>query len=752
MCALLFGCGGSSTLETPVAVSVVNKSDIAYASAVVVDPNDNQIYETKMSCSDLSGPCSIAIPDVDHPATMVFKDSRGRMVGALSFSRGIPSEADIYPSSLSTGMYLAFKLTKALKEEGVDRSEFYLRLATFFQNYASADGSLDQYEELGDYYRIQLKKTKLSETEILAQLKQRLMDWEVAEASEMQAPQLASGWWRQIYASVRRSISSGNVELVRTAHASGGCSDGVLGFLAVISGVASAVAGAFPVAGGGVVGATGIVQHFCGSADGTMAEILSRLETLQNSVNEVSQQVGRMAWLLSESGINPQLAAFDQIVQDARGLRENHKRFLSNNKVKSLAEFFEKSGGWNAGLALGGRELRDLLEAPNPPSTATRSPSLARFRDLILSPNVNTYWAALNDRCAPQLNSNDGRNLVEVRADCNSRLLANLGYLFAAHGTVLPVFKEVYEVLDRYANVVQVNGARVLNDFPLPSGVPSFAEAYTTIQGQFRTHQDTLVTEMRNRVGGNGFYDLHAGLNADLRNNITRLNCALPGAAPRNSLPSISGIWVGNSDSNQWYIETDCRVGNENRRIKARYRFRDQGSGVNVNEVANILGVLVASRYNAGNGWWMYNNTSSSYTFARKASGYSVESSPIVAFNSQQQRNGQAVVSQGEGGSQAEAKGWLRGSPSNPWAEENNNTWNYNYNWVVFKGSDNFHYAMYLVLGGRNGWGYSYCMTADCSVEDSFNLRFRNGSNSVRVNFFDQIERGNSGRFRVVVD
>ncbi len=738
------------------AVSVVNKGDIAYASAAVVDQNDNQIYESKTSCSDLSGQCSIAIPEVDQPATMLFKDSGGRLVGALSFTSGIPSEADIYPSSLSTGMYLAFKLTKALEKEGVGRSEFYLRLATFFQNYASADGSLDQYEELGDYYRIQLKKTKLSEAEILARFKQRLIDWEVADASEMQVPQVTGAWWRQIYASVRRSISYGNVELVRTAHASGGCSDGVLGFLAVLSGIGSTLGGALPTVGGGIAGASGIVQHFCGAADGTAAEILSRLQTLQNSVAEVSMQAGRIAWLQTESSINLQLAAFDQMVGDARDLRLRHKRFLRNNNVKSLAEFFEKSGGWNAGLVHGGRELRDLLEAPNPPSTATRLPTLARFHNLIFSPNLATYWTALNSRCGP-LTPNTGRNLVHVREDCNAMLLANVGYLFSAHGFVLPVFKEVYEVLDRYANVVQANGTRVSNDFSLPPEAPSFAEAYTTIRGLFRTQQDTLVTQMRNRIGGNGFFDIYAGLNADLRDNMARLNCAQPGPAPLNSLPAISGIWADDVNPDNWYIDTTCRVGNENRRINARYRFRNQGSGVDANEVANILGVLVASRYNAGNGWWMYNNTSSSYTYHRDASGYAVESSPIVAFNSQQQRNGQAVVSQGEGGSQAAFRGWLRGSPSSPWAQLDDNTFGtYNYNWVVFRGSDGFHYAMYLVLGGRNGrtygYGYSYCMTADCSVEDYYNLRFRNGPNSVRVNFFDQIERRNWSRFRVVVD
>lgn len=299
----------------------------------------------------------------------------------------------------------------------------------------------------------------------------------------------------------------------------------------------------------------------------------------------VNRNVSVLSSFLADAGANQKTTEFEKLAKTIEDLNKQYKRFLSDNQVKSLQEYFVKKGGWNGALSAGGGGLDNLLGAAYKNRNSNNLfPSIL---DTTNNADFLTYLRALQTRCAGQTRSST-ENFVVVRQQCNNIILANSGRLIAAQGLLLPIVKDVYAVLNTYKEEAQ-------KTYLLPSEIQSYATAYSDIRSAFNNQQAKMINNHKSIIGGIGFFNAFDGLDSQLVSSLVTRQCSQSGKDRTNS-PAITGWFAPSTQSSDSYIVTNCQIGNKSQRITARYFYNDQGS-INANDVANVLGVPVAYHY-----------------------------------------------------------------------------------------------------------------------------------------------------------
>ena len=200
-----------------------------------------------------------------------------------------------------------------------------------------------------------------------------------------------------------------------------------------------AVGKVIPVVGEGVAGAGKLGESYCKGSGANYKAVVSQLNNLQNSVNQVARTMADLSKFVFQEAINTKTTEFQKLAGDAKDLDKTYREFLINNKSASLEQFFVNAGGWQAGITKGGAALQVILSSPYTSSGAgiyTRilnSTSLAEF---------DTYLSALSNSCG-QLNLSSTDNFLITRQRCNNFILGNSGMLVAAQTISLPIFKDV---------------------------------------------------------------------------------------------------------------------------------------------------------------------------------------------------------------------------------------------------------------------------------------------------------------------
>jgi len=750
----LFGCGGGSSSSgsssppagTQTTFSIANPSAVNYAKASIVADDGNVIYDNLFDCPASQNSCYINLTSLlNKPVNLLFKDSSGRLQSAFHANPQGDAYIDVYPSSVSTGIYLMKRLSSELvASDGISWEDLGLRTATFFTNYNSADGDPNNFQELGEYYAAQLLASpSLTENQFLANFRLRLLNWDVAKSNELPKSVLAStSYKKQLYIWAVGLINGSNPSIIASAHAnSSSCSEGLSWFLSF----ANNLGGYVPIVGDAVAGTAGIAQDYCDGTDVKLDRILAKLETLQNSVDAVGSRLGVLTEFLSDKTANQQTTNFQQLQTSTQHYKSTYKKFLQDNNVTNLVAYFNAKGGWTQAITAGGNTLKSIMYSPyvSPSDTGM----IGKLLGTTSTANFNTYLAALNVKCDSLSQSQN--NFLAVRQNCNNIIASNSAMLVGSQGAMIPMIKDIYAVLDQYKDFVQTNGAPVRNDYPPYSSLSSYdIEGVKTL---FKNQQTDLIAKQKSAIPGvDGYFNAFTGLDDGLMKKMVSRDCAQVGS-DRASSPAIVGWYSPKSDARQNYIVTNCK-GDDSKLVKARYYYLDQGSA-DVNDVSNVLGVLLASQYVAGNTVWMYNNSSSSYTYAYDVPKYpNFKLKGVTGVNAAQARylGNSYVVKSAGAGSQSSPKGILIGPLNGDPNMYSANLFDgvltvYNYNWVAFKDSAGFNYAIYLPLGGRNGsdwgYGYMYCMSSDCSVNsDGKTLAFKNGPQA--VNFFAPGTRG----------
>lgn len=588
----LVGCGGGSgsnntqpESNAKTIVKIGNETPFNFASAIVQSSTGTVYYEGAFNCAKSDTNCYLNLmQDINESVTILFKDSNGRVVEAVIVADAPGTYISLYPNGFSTGFYLVTRLAEELKASN-DLSWLAVndRVQTFFTNYDSPDGTLDPYEEVGDYYTSQLIKGVASESAFIAAFKQRLLNWDIAEASELPVP---GAQFANLYDRILAFFRARDTGLINYAVAQeAGCGAGLSTFLNFAENLASII----PVVGDAVSGAAAIGNSYCDGTDAKLDQIMSQLNNLQDSVNNVDRNVGAIASFLSDAAANAKTTELQKLATDVKNLSAQYKRFLMSKGAKTLQEYFTHKGGWDAAIKDGGSALDNLLGAAyKDRNSSNLFPKISHTTDLA---EFDTYLNALNLRCkTPPTTSND--NFVLTRQQCNNIIQANSGRLVAAQGMLLPIVKDVYSVLNTYKAQAELT-------YLLPSEIHDYASAYTDIRTAFNQQQTNMVNSYKSRIGSLGYFNAFEGLNAELLDHLAGRQCEQSGR-DRVKGPAIVGWYQLSSNKTDQYIETNCKMGTASQRIKARYYYAAQngsGSNVNANDVANVLGVPVAFEY-----------------------------------------------------------------------------------------------------------------------------------------------------------
>lgn len=584
----LSGCGGSSSssssydANSQTNVAFANSSKFNYAQVSIVNSAGKEtLFIDNINCPSGSKNCFINLNTALNAGdSLLFKNASGVMVSAITVAKSSSGYRALSPSAMSTGFYLINRLSsELLSESGIAWNEFNQRTLTFFTNYDSPDGTIDLYEEVGDYYFTRITKAAASERAFLDAFKLRLLNWDVANSNELpNQTSFTAGLYNRFWAFLNKNSFS----IVSPAHAQANtCAPGLKVFLSIADNVGSVI----PVVGDGISVLTGLASDYCDDTDAKLNKISTQLNNLQNSVESISSKVGKLSAFFSQQEANNKTTEFQQTALDAEDLFNNYQGFLTTNGVRSLQEFFVKQGGWDDGLTKGGARLKYILRQPFKGDTKSLYISIAETTGFA---NFNSYLSALKLRC-DQLNTSSKDNFITTRQQCNNIILSNSGMLVAAQGLALPIFKDIFTTLATYPQAT--------NAYVLPSGLTSFASAYKETEAAFSTQQVKMIDDYKGNIGGIGFFNTFAGLDTTLTSNLAKRKCNQSNEATRKNSPAIIGWYAPTTNDKQNYIETRCNLGSLDEKVKARYYTGDQGSGVDANDVANVLGVPVAAYY-----------------------------------------------------------------------------------------------------------------------------------------------------------
>lgn len=780
----LTGCGeGASNaqaiLQTPIAVppdstktmiDISNDSDRTYVRAILVDSGTgNTLKQEQIDCKAHASNCMLYLPNkISHSATLIVQDSQQRMIGAFTFpSDGVKTYSYVNPNNKSTGEYLDQRLLKEyLSKDKIDAESATLRLQNFFQDYIGSDGSADPYAELGDYYALQTSTSPITENQFLENLAKRLINWEVAKPDELPKPKKQAALSNsQKIANAFSNLVSGKVNLIAEAQAqtanTGSCSQQTKDFLKIASTIGKVV----PKAGSAISGAADMGTKACG--DDPTSKILSAITQLRTDVENVNKNVNALASYTYDKDIRDTNDAFWKIHTDTEQYINGYNIFLKEALVptkkdgtktkmafNSLEAYFSefKSRGYTTEetIKFGSNQLGQILNTANVVNQLAGS---------LPVPNMTTYTAALNSRCAAPMNSRPNENFLSVRTFCNSSIMSNVAILVGTQAGLVGILKDVYSTIEKH----QINP----NDYIKPVGVQSYsATGINNIEGLFRKSQGTVLQPILDGVTATGdtskgYFNLYAGLPKPLSNNLIARNCAGIGNGKEN-LPSITGWFVPTNQEKENYIETECQLINANannskRPVKARYYYTYQGNGIDANDVANVLGVPVAMHYVKTGKPFL---TTSVIT--EQTSGGYVEDSPVfdapflVAFNNEENAGLQTGVIPSKDNKSRNYV--LHTSPSGsgiyeakiPSASAGDKS--LGYTWLSLKDKNNYHYVaklgMFYSTGGSerpsSRWFNLACETYECQADPTTHewLVFRSG-------FVADISKRPNGKFQL---
>jgi len=592
----LAGCGGEdATGDAKAIVAVGNTSPFDFESMTVQSTDGRVYYDGPFNCRQSNTNCDLNLSqEINESVTLLLKNASGQLVRAVIVADAPGPYIKFTPDAMSTGFYLMRRLANELKvSDGLDWVAVHDRVQTFFTLYDSPDGSLDPYEEIGDYYTSQIiKKSVDSEADFLASFKQRLLKWEVAQKEELPVP---GTQYASLLQRVWAYFKAMDFSLIRNAYAQeSSCSPGLQTFLTFTENLASVV----PVVGDAISGAAGIGNSYCDDTGSKLDTIIAELNNLTNSINAVDRSVSALSAHIANTSINNKTLELEKIVTELSELNTNYKTILNPGRklkdqpeYKSLKDYFTENGGWDKALDKGGATLKKILGAVH---NNTDTSLYTRISNATTASNLASYVEALQLRCGVQPTSTT-ENFVKVRQQCNNIINANTARLVASQGVLLHIAKDIFDVFNAYPIPAFAAYGRH-SDLTNADDTDYYGKAHQRLQSKFKDQQSTMLTSLKSTINApHGYFNVYAGLHEKLLSSLARRQCMQDGVG-RQTTPAIVGWYAQTAQEKDNYIVTHCKVGDATERIEARYYYKRQGTNDD-NDVANVLGVPVAYEY-----------------------------------------------------------------------------------------------------------------------------------------------------------
>jgi hypothetical protein len=482
-----------------------------------------------------------------------------------------------------------------------------------------------------------------------------------------------------------------------------------------------------------------ISSDACKPGDNKLGQILDALNTLQNSVDNIQNNLGALSNFLAKSKLEEKLKAYDSTTKDLVVLSENYKNLLRLNGVSTLKEYVEKNYGKD-GLALDRALAADtvggVLTAIIEVSGANRSGGFLKNIDQLTAGDI-TFIDGLNLLCA---NPSVG-DVIELRSLCNMAISSTVARLAANHSMALILASEGYAVFDAYPSTARRYG------YDVTRGATVYTKALTDVFFSQKNSLATSYQSIRNSDGSAGYFKLLNGLSVPLLTNLKSVNCY----DTNEKMYLISG-WV--KDASNEYLITNCNTFVEGPRstiypfpipVQARYFLKVNNTVVsNTDSVANILGVLIPASNKDPN--------------ARKLPGTNSQQAQLIALKPSYDPMPGTFTSNGrslKGGTPNIVNSNLTDGPSErlrpyltPWTNEiltANGLALYNHEGFVYEGVDNW-----LRYTDKNSMSYVFilntfsdrvslhCVMTDCTsnyFKDT--ISFQYGIEDLGLSFAD---------------
>lgn len=605
---VLSACGGSNSDNGPppntkTTANVSNKTASNFSSVSIEEHLTGKVFHSgAFDCAAKQTDCKLYYTgsEITGPAVVFFKDAQGRIVGIYDVNSAPGSYMSPEVTNWTTGAYLyealanldpGFKNMSEAERQAVLNVFVSEKDALESANPADSINSLaartDHYEELALNYLNQQRSGPFSVDAYINALGKRLANREVALAAEFAVPAYVT---TASISSLRFALASRfkmlqEMDWISTAHAqtsSSSCTQGMGVFMALFQGATQGIPAAFPI--GGIVGraAGGVGFAVCNTTVVRLNDIIDKLAAVQNSLDNLSDDVGKLTNFVASVQTNANLQDFTNVGTDLSTLAGQYQVILGNDKVGSLKEYVQKVGG------SGSDALRNILsKEPDGvfakllgrlPATSDQSYLLQIQR--LTENQFDSLLSALDLLCR---NPSTG-DIVKQRAQCNLVIATSTSRLIASQAIAYKLASDTYDLLEAYPTEATRYGYNLSK---------TATENKAALKAKFDKQAELLVARynstVQNADGSKGLYDSYQGLPVALMTSITTANCTSNKNGDPTNVPSILG-WV--KQAQYEFLITNCK--NKDTPVLARYHIKMAGKSVNSNDVGNVMGVLIS--------------------------------------------------------------------------------------------------------------------------------------------------------------
>ena len=550
-----FGVGGSgAAANAQVVFDVNNTSGYDIKTVQIVDKSGQQLLQGDLSCAKESK-CEFKAT-MAQPGMLKFYDSKSTLIGVYSLSQAPESSQYVKPSSSMLGMYVFDGLRKQYPETP---ESLIGKINHLFANYQSADGRPDKFQELGQYYRLQMVGTGLSEKDFFSDLHKKLDSGETLPKNLIK-PQSSA-----LVPKAKRAVMA-----VQTG-AGYECPSVISDMFSVIEQTTSFIPGV-----GGLF-EMGKIACDNSRTDKAIKDIGDQLSEIQKNLNTMQVGLDKLISFEAMNSITSVLTTTNDVIKDATLHKATYKDLIKDHG--SFRAFVDANGGiekaWKSHP-----KMQEVLKNLHTDWTllskvgeSTRKDSLVRALKLYCedSDSPVTDWVVNRRQC--------NGAIAYYQSQIASTYLTELAKLRDITSTLQAYWEKEKTFIDK--NVTMPEPKSNWSDEYQQVILPGLQKGLELAKGGF------APATLSYPNNDNAYFRLTAGLPEALVTRLadSRLNCLVANGAGKSQINIVG--WLSNGSNS--YITTMCADVSSGQTFKSRYYLK------NGNEPINLMGVLLPS-------------------------------------------------------------------------------------------------------------------------------------------------------------
>lgn len=561
------GLGGNQANQQASNFELKNTSGYALKSVRIMGVNGNELAQGALDCA-IGATCGFQ-EAINVPSVFKFYDKNGTLVGAYILSRKPKKSQYIETSTTMLGLYVFNELRKRYPEEP---DTLLSKVNRLFKNQSVTDGDSDKFEALGQYYRLRMVGSGLTDDQFFKELHDKLEGGAAFPVKSLSQNTVSGlmNFWHALQ----------NVEWIASAQAAviekQECSPAIkqAGNLLSRASQYFSPASAIP----------GVIDAFCLNPQ---EQSLIKLNQIQAKLDVVSAKIDSLGQtievLKTFMGNTQAKAVWEEMVVDNDKLDNLIGIYKTLVGQGTLVDYVQQQGGIQK--AYQAENFKTLISAGN-----IWGPL---YTNIGSAPRQDRFAAAMNLLC-DGANSPAGTDLVKNRTSCNALITKYKALVLSKNMQFLLILQDLMAAVEsRRAqesawitnNLSPIGGANVNADWSMQFNtvVKPALESNMAYVGEHFAAADV--------AGNAGFFKPLAGLPQALQDRLANgaLKCSTYSNAAGTWVPNVTQ-WIKNGTNS--YIAVTCNDGNSGTKVKSHYYYEQPYADTPI----NLLGVLVPSQ------------------------------------------------------------------------------------------------------------------------------------------------------------